>query len=176
MANIHPSKEECLALLKRYHTPEHVVKHCIKVAETALKIGKALNDKGYGLDLELILSAGLIHDIARVEDKHWIVGADIASSLGYDQEAAIIQVHMHHNCEPDKQDITETDIICLADRMVKEDEFVGIDDRMQYILDKFQGDPEAIEHISERIKDNKAFIERIETIIGRSIESLMRLL
>jgi putative nucleotidyltransferase with HDIG domain len=175
MANKHPSREECLALLHQYHTPDHVVKHCVKVAETALKIGQALNGKDYGLDLELIQSAGLIHDIARVEDKHWDVGADIASELGYGQEAAIIKVHMHYSCDPKKRNITETDIICLADRMVKEDEFVGLDDRMQYILDKFQDDPEAVERISERIKDNRAFIGRIEKIIGMSIESLMRL-
>lgn len=173
MANKHPSREECLALLKQYHTPDHVVRHCVKVAETALKIGQALNNKGYDLNLELIQGAGLIHDIARVEDKHWDVGADIASGLGYDQEAAIIKVHMHYNCDPNKRDITETDIICLADRMVKEDEFVGLDNRMQYILDKFQGNQEAIERISERIKDNRSFIARIERIIGTSIESLM---
>jgi HD superfamily phosphodiesterase len=174
MANKHPSREECLALLNQHHTPAHVVRHCVKVAETALKIGQALNDKGYELDLGLIQGAGLIHDIARVEDKHWDVGADIASELGYEQEAAIIKVHMHYNCDPDKREITETDIICLADRMVKEDEFVGLDDRMQYVLEKFQGDPEAVERISERIKDNRAFIGRIERIIGTSIDSLMR--
>lgn len=174
MANKHPSREECLALLKQHRTPAHVVRHCVKVAETALKIGQALNDRGYGLDLGLIQGAGLIHDIARVEDKHWDIGADIASELGYDQEAAIIKVHMHYNCDPNKREITETDIICLADRMVKEDEFVGLDDRMQYVLDKFQGNQEAIERISERIKDNRAFIRRIERIIGASIDSLMR--
>lgn len=173
MANKHPSREECLALLKQYRTPEHVVRHCDKVTETALKIGEALNDKGYNLDLGLIQGAGLIHDIARVEDKHWDVGAVIASDLGYDQEAAIIKVHMHYSCDPNKRDITETDIICLADRMVKEDEFVGLDDRMQYVLDKFQGDQEATERVNERIKDNRVFIGRIEKIIGRSIESLM---
>ncbi len=46
MANKHPSREECLALLRRHHTPAHVIRHCVKVAETALKIGQALNDKG----------------------------------------------------------------------------------------------------------------------------------
>jgi uncharacterized protein len=173
MANKHPSREECFALLKKFHTPDHVVRHCIKVTETALKIGKALNEKGCDLDLDLIQGAGLIHDIARVEDKHWEVGAEIASGLGFHQEAAIIEVHMFYSCNPDLGKIDETDIICLSDRMVKEDEYVGLANRMQYILDKFKGNQEAIERISERIKDNQAMIVRIEKIIGVSIDSLM---
>jgi len=173
MGSKHPSREECLALLAEYHTPEHVVKHCIKVTDTALKIGAALNEKGFSLDLGLIQGAGLIHDIARVEDKHWEVGADIASGLGYEEEAEIIRVHMFYNCDPKKKEINETDILCLSDRMVKEDEYVGLDSRMQYVLDKFKGNQEAVERISERIKDNRAMIRRIERIIGRTIESLI---
>ena len=173
MANKHPSREECLALLKEYQTPEHVVKHCIKVTDTALKIGAALNEKGFHLDLELIQGAGLVHDIARVEDKHWEVGADITAGLGYDEEADIIRVHMFYSCDPKKEEITETDILCLSDRMVKEDEYVGLDSRMQYILDKFKGNQEAVERISSKIKDNRAMIRKIEGIIGRSIDSLI---
>ena len=173
MANKHPSREECLALLKKYNTPDHVVRHCIMVAETALKIGRALNEKGFDLDLDLIQGAGLIHDIARVEDKHWEIGAEIASELGYYQEADIIRVHMFYNCDPNREKINETDIICLSDRMVKEDQYVGLENRMQYILDKFKGNQEAVQRITERIKDNKAMIHRIERIIGTTIDSLM---
>jgi uncharacterized protein len=173
MAEKHLSREECMALLMNYHTPDHVIRHCIKVTETALKIGHALNDKGFHLDLDLIQGAGLIHDIARVEDKHWEIGADIASGLGYIREAEIIRVHMTYNCDPKKEKINETDILCIADRVVKEDEYVGLENRMQYILNKFKGNPEAVERIHERIKDNKAMIHRIEKIIGTSIDSLM---
>lgn len=173
MAIKHPSREECFALLKEYNTPAHVIRHCVKVTETALKLGSALNEKGFDLDLGLIQGAGLIHDIARVEDKHWEIGAAIASELGYEQEASIIKVHMSYNCNPNEKEINETDIICLSDRMVKEDEYVGLETRMRYILDKFKGNQEATERISERIKDNKMMILRIEKIIGTSIDSLM---
>lgn len=173
MANKHPSREECFALLEEYKTPTHVIRHCVKVTETALKIGSALNEKGLNLDLDLIQGAGLIHDIARVEDKHWEIGAKIASELGYNQEAEIIKVHMFYNCNPNDEIIDETDVICLSDRMVKEDEYVGLETRMQYILEKFKGNQEAIERIGERIKDNRAMIRRIEKILGRTIDSLM---
>ncbi len=173
MANKHPSREECFALLKAHNTPAHVIRHCVKVTETALKIGNALNEKGFHLNLDLIQGAGLIHDIARVQDKHWEVGAKIAFELGYDQEAEIIQVHMFYNCNPNEAGINETDIICLSDRMVKEDQFVGLETRMQYILEKFKENQRAVEQISERIKDNQAMIRKIEKILGTSIDSLM---
>ena len=173
MSNIHPSREECLALLKKYLTPDHVIRHCIMVTETALTIGKALNEKGFNLDLELIQGAGLIHDIARVEDKHWEIGAEIASKLGYQQEAEIIQVHMFYSCDPNQKNINEMDIICLSDRMVKEDEYVGLEQRMKYILEKFKGNPEAIQRISEKIRDTRAMIHKIEKLIGAPIDTLM---
>ncbi len=108
-----------------------------------------------------------------MEDQHWEIGADIASRLGYYQEAEIIKIHMFYNCNPNREEINETDIICLADRMVKEDEYVGLENRMQYVLDKFKGNQEAVERISARIKDNQAMIGKIERIIGTSIDSLM---
>lgn len=173
MANKHPSREECLALLNEYHTPAHVVRHCLKVTETALKIADALNHKGYDLDLELIQGAGLIHDIARVYEKHWEIGANIAEDLGYCQEAEIIRIHMFYNCNPKVDEINETDIICLSDRMVKEDQYVGLERRMQYILDQFKEQKEIADRIRERIKENKAMLLRIEQILGTSIDSLM---
>lgn len=173
MADKHPSREECMALLKQYNTPVHVIRHCIKVTETALKIGKALNDKGCSLDLGLIQGAGLIHDIARVEEKHWEIGAEIAAEHGYYQEAEIIRIHMFYTCNPNKERISEADIICLADKMVKEDQYVGLENRMQYVLEKFRGNPEAVARISERIKENKLMIRRIEQILGVPVSSVL---
>jgi len=162
-----------MALLKQYNTPVHVIRHCVKVTETALKIGQALNEKGCGLDLGLIQGAGLIHDIARIEDKHWEVGAKIAEEHGFYQEAEIIRIHMFYDCDPNKERISETDIICLADRMVKEDEYVGLEARMQYVLEKFRGNPEAVARISEKIKNNKLMISRIEQILGAPVSSVL---
>ena len=66
MKQQHPDRQECLRLLKEYGTPEHVIRHCMAVADTAVRIGRALNEHGYHLDLELIQAAALIYDIARV--------------------------------------------------------------------------------------------------------------
>lgn len=171
----HPTKDECEKLLNEYKTPDHVKGHCREVARTAYLVAEALNENGFTLDLELILAAGLLHDIARVEDKHWEVGADIAKALGYEEESEIIRVHMTYSPFSDIDNVTETDMVCLGDRLVKEDEYVGLDVRMDYIINKVRknGRPEAEPIILEKKKQTQKFIDEIENIIGISIDKLM---
>ena len=175
MGQQHPSREECLQLLKVYKTPEPVINHCIAVADTARKIGEALNQHGFHLDLELIEAAGLIHDIARVEDEHWERGYQIARELGYDQEAAIIKVHMRYSPFSSVVNVNETDLVCLGDRIVKEDQYVGLDKRMEYIIEKAkrQGHAEAEKRILEKKKEAKQLIDGIEQTIGMTLDQLL---
>ena len=93
----HPDRQECERLLNEYNTPEHVKRHCRAVADMACTVAEELNKHGFGLDTELVLAAGLLHDIARVEDRHWDVGADLMDKLGYHEEAKIIKVHMTYS-------------------------------------------------------------------------------
>ena len=168
-----PSQEKCLELLADYGTPPHVIRHCLAVAETALRIGKALNEHGYSLDLCLLGSAALLHDIARVEENHAQKGAEIAEQLGYSEIADLIRCHMTYSTEPTQQNISEKDILCLADRMVKENVYVGIEERMQYILAKFKNDPAATERITRRLDEIRWLSKKIETTVGVSIDELM---
>jgi uncharacterized protein len=168
-----PSRERCLELLQDYGTPPHVIRHCIAVEETALRIAKALNDHGYELDLCLLGSAALLHDIARVHENHAVIGAEIVEDLGFAGIADLIRCHMTYSTDPSQNDITEKDILCLADRMVKENVYVGIEERMEYILAKFHDNPEARERITQRRDEIRHLSERIEATIGESIDALM---
>ncbi|MGI6731212.1 MAG: HD domain-containing protein [Anaerovoracaceae bacterium] len=163
-----------MEILNRNGTPQHVVKHCNKVCEIAVKVGKALNKCGLNLNIQLIQASSLIHDVARTEDRHWDVGAKIAEDLGFYQEASIIKEHMTHSPILELNSLKEIDIVCLADRMVKEDEYVGLECRMQYVLDKFKGNPEAIEKIKAKLEDNRILLSLIEERIGTTIDDLVR--
>ena len=171
----HPTREECERLLKEYGTPEHVQGHCRAVAETACNIGAALNEKGLALDLDLILAAGLLHDIARVEDRHWEVGARLMEKLGYLQERDIIKTHMRYDFSPSAP-FDETDLVCLADRLVLEDKYAGLDERIDYIVDKAarNGHPEAKAIILKKKEETKKFVDKLEKFLGRSIDELMK--
>lgn len=169
-------REEGLRLLKEYGTPEHVIRHCIAVADTALAIGRALNRAGYHLDTELIEGAAIIHDIARVCDRHWDVGADIAAKLGYNDEADIIRVHMFYPEFSPVEKADETDMVCLGDRLVKEDRYVGLDERIDYVIDKARkkgAGEDVIDNILKKKQEAGQFIRGIEQITGRSIDNIV---
>lgn len=168
------TKSMCLEYLRDYGTPDHVVAHCTAVADVATKIGDALNKNGFSLDSRLIEVAGLLHDMARTDDKHWEVSAEFLKDRGFEQEAEIIRVHMHHHFPDNPCLTTETDMVCLADRLVMEDRFVGLHIRMDYIMKKAGGQPEII----QRIQDNKVlvgeYISKLEMILGNTIEAIVQ--
>ena len=81
-AGRHPDRAQCMQMLDSYETPAHVIGHCKAVAAVGYTLAKALNARGYDLDLDLILAAGLLHDMARVEDMHWEVAAKYCEARG----------------------------------------------------------------------------------------------
>lgn len=165
------SEKECIALYKKYQTPDHVILHCRAVADTAVKIGEALNAHGFSLDIPLIRGAALAHDVARVHEKHWEVGAYILENLGYTDEADIVRVHMRYDFQPFEK-LSETDLVCLGDRLVKEDEYVGLDERIDYILKKAPDDPDVQKRILSKKEETRQFMKQIEGAIGQTIDNL----
>ena len=169
------TKEEGLELLKAYGTPERVVRHCIAVTDTAVAIATELNKHGYSLNIELVTGAGIIHDIARVEDDHEKVGAEYAMSIGLEEEAAIIRTHMRYPYFNKIEEVNETDMVCLADRTVKEDQYVGIDERIEYIINKARAAGASEEHIAKinkKREETRQFMSDIESVIGMSVDEL----
>lgn len=165
------TEDECRQLYKEYNTPPHVIRHCEAVSMVAVKIGEALNKSGLNLDIDLVKGAGLAHDIARAGDEHWIVGANILEDLGYKDEADIVRVHMFYNFNSfDK--LNETDLVCLGDRLVREDEYVGLDVRIEHIINKAGNEPKRTERILESKKATRGFMDQIEEQIGQTIDSL----
>ena len=169
-----PNRESCLKLLKKYQTPSNVVRHCLAVTDVALRIAKALKEKGWTLDMDLLEGASLLHDIARLEENHGLKGSIIAEKHGFGQVANLIRCHMFYATDPYKRRINEQDILCLADRMVKEDQYVGIEKRMTAVLNKFKGDPLVMNRIQLRLEENRILQKRIEEVIGTTIDELMK--
>ena len=211
---IHPDRDRCMAYLAEYGTPPHVIGHCKAVAETACRIGAALNEaggtmapaisdvefecfdkprgfKGWRIDQEktdmdtgiarpfdlaLMEAAGLLHDMARVEENHWDAAADFCLERGLEEEAKIIRLHMQYEFTTDAWHFTEADLICIGDRLVLEDRYAGIDERMDYIIAKAErnGHMQAREHILRKKEETKVLLRQIEDRIGMSLDELMK--
>ena len=167
------SEKEAERLYEKYQTPAHVIAHCREVTRVACGIAEQLNKHGYHLDLDLIRGAGLAHDVARTSEEHWNVGAEILRELGYDDEANIVQQHMSYQFKPVDR-LTETDMVCFGDRLVKEHDYVGVDERFRYILDKAPKRPGIREHLIERREEMRSLLNQIENIIGVSMDALFK--
>ena len=170
-----PTPEECMKALADYGTPEHVIGHCRAVNAVGYELGKALNEhRPEKLDLDLIRAAGLLHDMARVEDNHWDVAAEHCLCMGWKREAAIIKVHMSYEFN-DFARFNETDIVCLADRIVLEDRYVGLDARMDYIIAKAikNGNDNYVPIIERKKKDTMKLIREIEECLEVSLDDLL---
>ena len=127
-------------------------------------------------DIELIRASGLLHDMARVEERHWDVCADWCRDMGYPEEEQIIRVHMMYQYTNDAAHLTEADLVSLGDRLSLEDHYAGLDLRMDYIIKKAErhGAPGAREAILQRKEETRKLLEAIEHRIGMTIDELMK--
>lgn len=167
------SIEEINTLYDKWETPEHVKGHCKAVSDVAVRLAKELNKNGYSLDIELIERTGLVHDVARIYDDHAQKGYEILSELGYMDEAQIVRVHMMYHIYNHVEKLNECDMICLADVLVIENKYVGLDKRIEYIYNKAKKrDPEKAKIIFLEKADIEVTISDICRVIGKSFDEL----
>lgn len=123
----HPSLDEnlCYRLLEAARTPENIISHCRCVAEKAAELAYPLLEAGYPLDMRLIETGALLHDIARTEDLHAQRGAWYLEKLGYHGVAKVIQSH----CDYSSTALNEEAIVFLADKLTLGTTCVTIQER-----------------------------------------------
>ena len=109
-------------LLKAAAPGEKIEAHCRAVAQEARRLAERLPAD---LDTELLVSAALLHDVARTEWDHAGTGAAWMRDLGDEEAAAIIERHHDH----DGTTLDEAAILFLADKCVMEDRVVPLAER-----------------------------------------------
>ena len=173
--NQYPSKEECRALLESYGTPEHVINHCYMVSKVAEVLAIELNRCGLNLDVSLLIAAGCLHDIARVHSKHDKVGAEYLTSIGLEKVAKTTWDHTFHKIEHNVDQINEEDLLCIADRVVLEDKYVGPEKRMEYITSKaiLKFGPEKRDELNIAAQNFIGYVHELENFIGKKISQLI---
>ncbi len=85
-------------LWEKYRLDENVRKHCIAVADLALKIAESVERRGYTVDKEAVLLGALLHDIGRAITHdpfmHFLKSAEILKSEGLDER--IVKIAERH--------------------------------------------------------------------------------
>ncbi|UCD87858.1 MAG: HDIG domain-containing protein [Desulfobacterales bacterium] len=121
----------------------HIVRHSQLVTDVAMLIAGKLNSVGEQLDLALVEAGALLHDITKTmsiqtNENHAKTGGELLISLGYPSVANIVRQHIcldSNSFAPDA--VTEAEVVNYADKRVKHEEVVDIEDRFQDVIDRY---------------------------------------
>jgi molybdenum cofactor cytidylyltransferase len=169
-----PCEDECEAILSDICSISNEIRrHGLKVSEVACKIGEILLKSGKSINLDIIHTAALLHDIAKGSKKHDLAGGQILKDLGFFKTSEVVSTHS--DLPDDNANISlETKIVYLADKFVKGENIVSLDERYLTSSRPFVVTPEIEAKIRQRkLRAIKVKLE-IESLLGCSVESIIR--
>jgi CTP:molybdopterin cytidylyltransferase MocA/HD superfamily phosphodiesterase len=161
-----PTEKECLALMYENGVDEHIIAHCQAVEKMVQIILLELSCANVLLDEDALLSAALLHDIARKEKNHADVGALKLKAMGYEAIGTIIATHMDIEVNVNAP-LNENELLFLADKLVSEDEACGFEKRFEKAFLKCAGNFDAQKNIMKRLNATKMIIKKIENLTGK---------
>lgn len=167
-----PDSDEALALMELHGADSALLAHVRGVAEAALAMGRALNANGSGLDLGLLESAALLHDMAKGHPRHAAAGAAILADLGFPRLADIVAVHQ--DIAPDNvARVTERELVYLADKYVGGATRMSLRQRFAAKLAGRAADPAIRENIQRRLDHALAMQRLVEGAAGKNIQEIL---
>ena len=138
---IAPTKEECLKILKSNNVPDNVIARSEQVCNVALKIADLLEKKGIKVNKNLIAAASLLHDVKKLSpNDHVIEGYEFIKSLGFQEVAEVMKKHGLYHLSKDEfvPKTWEEKIVFYADKRVKGNKIVSVDERFEYIKQRYK--------------------------------------
>ncbi len=138
-----PTKEECLKILKENDVPPNIIAHVSAVCDFSMKLADLLEKRGINVNRDLLAAGALLHDVKKLSpNDHVIEGCELARDLGFAEVALLIKKHgLYHLDEEEFLPKTwEEKIVFYADKRVKNDRVVSVDERFEYIKQRYKKD------------------------------------
>ncbi len=145
-----PSIEECLELHNRFEMLDNIRAHSFAVARVAEALVEGLHRTGKATkalpDREEVIVGSLLHDIAKTlcittGCRHAEIGRQMVLDLGYPELSEIVAEHVvlkNFTADLYAQGVFGAkEIVFYADKRVRHDEVVSLDDRLEYIIDRY---------------------------------------
>lgn len=148
-----PDRAACLKALSEDRVPPHIIAHSVKVAEVALRIALALNRAaGEALDLALLEAGALLHDVKKPHTiqnggDHALLGGERATELGFAELAPLIARHVDLGEWSTEGPVTESELLNYADKRIRHEELVSLDERFADLLERYGKHERARERI-----------------------------
>jgi CTP:molybdopterin cytidylyltransferase MocA len=152
--------------------PKRGVAHGRAVAAIARLLGDELNRHGCGLDIDLLYNSALLHDIAKGLHDHERAGAEMLRTLGLGSLSEGVGLHRDADV-PVSGKITEKELVCLADKLVRGTRRMSIEERFTEKLHLYADDRAACAAIRERLANALALKQLVENTTGMSVEEIL---
>ncbi len=155
-----PDIATCLALMDEYGMLANIRRHSLLVAQVAETLVGGLRPPADQIDAGLVRAGALLHDIAKTRCldgtcRHAEEGQLICEAHGYEEIGIIVREHVILSTFlPDdyrRGHFPAREIVYYADKRVRHDRVVSLDERLEYIIERYSGNSPVIE---QRIRDN----------------------
>ncbi len=171
MKNI-PDESTCRQLMDRYSMLPNIVEHSYRVCQVASFLGKALSGPENCLDPALIVASSLLHDITKTrslktKEMHAGTGGRLLEDLGYPQVAEVVRAHVRLSGGDTLDPLREVHIINYADKRVRHDTVVSLEERFIDLVERYGVTPERRVRIEQMREDTL----ELEGNIFRRIDS-----
>ena len=136
-----PTKQECLKILKDNNVPANIIAHVNAVCDFSMKIAGLLEKKGINVNRDLVAAGALLHDVRKLSpNNHVIEGCKLVKSLGFPEVALIIKKHGLYKLDDEEflPRTWEEKIVFYADKRIKNDKVVSVDERFEYIRKRYK--------------------------------------
>lgn len=169
-----PGVATCIALVEQYKMLPNIRRHSLLVARIAELLAQQLHERlpeGQVPDQDLCVNGALLHDIAKTPClkegcDHAATGAEICQRHGYPEIAEIVAGHVilqDFSPERYRQGLfLAQEIVYYADKRVRHDTIVSLDERLEYILENYGGNDERVQGL---IRDNFSRCEQLEDVL-----------
>jgi putative nucleotidyltransferase with HDIG domain len=145
-----PTIRQCLSFMDDFAMLDNIRQHSFMVARCASALLAGLQQAGKtGAPLpaeELVVTGALLHDIAKTQClqgncRHAQVGREICRDLGFPEIGEIVGEHVilsDFSPERYRQGIfNATELVYYADKRVRHDQIVPLDNRLVYIIERY---------------------------------------
>ena len=167
-----PTERECEALWDHFGVPEKVIAHSRVVAQLARLLAIHLNRAGLDLNLDLIVAAGYLHDLAKGGPDHAVKGARMLADMGFSRVGELVASHM--DIRPPRGSLNEAALLYLADKCVDGDQLTPFEHRFKRTLAKYAGQPEALKAVEKRLGNARLIQRSLEKVLGQPLEHLIQ--
>ncbi len=164
---------------------DNIRAHSIMVARVARVLLRGLADSTIAEEIaippdDLVLAGALLHDIAKTpclasHHDHAKQGRDICLERGYPEIAEIVREHvlLREFCtlRYAKGHFLAKELVYYADKRVRHDEIVSIEERLEYILERYgHNDPGRFKLIRENFRLCRTLEEHLLSALGMTAD------